>query len=288
MLLKIKDYLMHYAWDLAYGRCDSLIFQDGRAILTDLHYIKNPYRTKWFADPFIIEEDEDNLHLLVEEFDCTVKRGRIAHIVIDKKDDLITDCVIVLSLPTHLSFPAVYRHDGEIYVHPENSQGGVSKIYRYDREADRLVDPVTIIEEPLTDAVIRKTDEKYEMFSTSLPSPNGKVLSRYVAASFTGPYVKNGQVSMTSAIARMGGYFYESHIGTLRVAQDCNGAYGRAVVFMDEEKIIGRMIPDDWHYAGIHTFNTYGNTAVIDLKKYDFPLLYKLKAILKGEDSLLY
>ena len=288
MLLKIKDFLMHYTWDLAYGHCDSLIFRDGQAVLSDLHYVRNPYRTKWFADPFIIEEDDECLHLLVEEFDSEVRRGRIAHIVIDKKRDLITDCIIVLSLPTHLSFPAIYRHDGQIYVHPENSQGGVSRIYRYDREADKLVDPVTIIEEPLTDAVIRKTDAGYEMFSTSMPDPNGKVLSRYASESFAGPYVKTGQISMPSAIARMGGYFYKSPAGTMRVAQDCNGAYGRAVLFMDEEKVVGRMVPEDWHYAGIHTFNTYGNTAVIDLKKYDFPLLYKLKTILKNEDSVLY
>lgn len=44
--------------------------------------------------------------------------------MVNKKDNEIKECSIILDLPTHLSFPVIYNVDGEIYVHPENSASG--------------------------------------------------------------------------------------------------------------------------------------------------------------------
>lgn len=289
MFFKIKEILLHYTWDIAYCDLSDCQFIDGDVVLQNLHYVRNPFKNKWFADPFIIEEDDRWLHLLVEEYDSTVKRGRIAHIVVDKMIDVITECNIVLSLPTHLSFPAIYRHDGEIYVHPESSQSGNSFMYRYDNVADKLVDPMLIIASPLTDAVIHKIGGRYIMSSTAIPDPNGKVLNRYESSSLFGPYRKVDELYFSSSIARMGGQYFESKDGIwYRVAQDCNGAYGKAVLFMDGNEIIARLSPNKWRYAGIHTFNTSERSVVIDLKKYDFPFLYMIKNLLKHEDTILY
>lgn len=288
MFHKLKEYLMHYSWDLAYARCQENGSLKGEVVLSDLHYIKNPYKNKWFADPFIIEEDDIYLHLLVEEYDYEIQRGRLAHLIVDKTEDIIIECKIVLSSDTHLSFPAIYHFQGEIYVHPENSESGASYMYRYDRVKDELVNPIKIIDQPLTDAIINCTNGRYEMFSTVMPNPNGKVLSRYVSDSLFGPYRKIDDIYMSSAYARMGGYFYKLGDKTLRVAQNCNGAYGKGILFIDEDKIIGYLTSKNWKYAGIHTFNTLGNRVVLDLKKYDFPLIYKLKTILKNEDLVLY
>ena len=85
---KIRALLSEYTWDLAYGTYDPSVVP-GNNIWENIHYVTNPYKTKWFADPFILEDKQDSLILLVEEFDSEINRGRIAKIIIDKKKDII-------------------------------------------------------------------------------------------------------------------------------------------------------------------------------------------------------
>lgn len=273
----IKETLLHYTWDLAFGYFDSSV-EDERISYGHLTIVKNPYNDKWFADPFILCENDNELHLLVEEFDFGVRRGRIAHIVIDKSKNIITGCKIILEAVSHLSFPAIYEVEGRLYVHPENAASGKSIIYEYDQEKDALVNPRVIIDEPLTDAIIHKVGDIYEVVSTKNPSPNGNTLNYYRSESFLGPYTHVDTVTYPSNTARMAGAF----LGAVRPAQNCNGAYGRSVVFYEGGKVIKELKPYGVKYAGLHTFNTRNNTFVVDLKKYDFALLYYLKTKIKG------
>lgn len=276
-----KRWLLHYTWDLAYGRYDDCILTKGLGGVS-LNLVVNPYKNKWFADPFILDETGSELHLLVEEFDFDVKRGRIAHLTIEKVRNRITDCKIILDLPTHLSFPAIYREGDTVYVHPENSRSGKSYIYRYDIKNESLVDPVCVCEEPIADAIIVYKDCHYEMYATCDPNPNGDTLFQYEAEKLSGMYRKVSKIVYQNNVARMAGAFLATDIGLVRPAQDCNGSYGKAVLFMKGDEILSELRPNGVKFAGIHTFNTLGNTFVIDFKKYDFPLLYYLKTKLKG------
>lgn len=276
--MSIKEYLLHYTWDLAYGHIESSLEEAG-VDFNHLTIVKNPYKNKWFADPFILREDEKELHLLVEEFDFSIKKGRIAHIVIDKSTNRINGCKIILEAPTHLSFPAIYNVGDQRYVHPENAASGKSVIYEYDHEQDVLVNPRAIIDEPLTDAVIHKVGEEYELVSTKNPTPNGNTLYFYRSKDFFGPYFPTESKTYHNNSARMAGAF----CGSVRPAQNCNGAYGRSVIFYKDDKVIKELRPSGVKYAGLHTFNTKGNTFVVDLKKYDFALLYYVKERIKGK-----
>lgn len=281
MILKIKQKLMHYSWDLAYGIYDEKITRDGLNGIK-LNIVNNPYPNKWFADPFILEEDTNSIQLLVEEFDYSVGRGRIARIVINKGDNEIKKCSIILDLPTHLSFPAIYRVEGETFVHPENSASGTSLIYRYDREADKLVDPKIMIDEPITDAVIMNDDGDYRMFATRVPESNGCTLHEYRSDNLWGPYEHVCEEIYDNNTARMAGMFLHCKNELVRPAQDCYGDYGKAIIMYNDHKELCRIAPQSYKYAGIHTFNTLGQTFVIDIKKYDYPLLYKLIRAIKG------
>lgn len=271
-----KERLLHYTWDLAYGKYDECIVRNGLDGVT-LRVLKNPYKKKWFADPFILQEDYNSLHLLVEEFDSDVRKGRIAHLTIDKKDDVISNCKIILDLPTHLSFPAIYRVGGEIIVHPENFHSGKSYMYKYDQINDELVDPICICNDPVSDAVVAEKGDCFEMYATREPNPNGNVLIHYESESFSGPYKEIEQIVFDGNHARMAGAFIPSDSGLIRPAQDCNGAYGRAVFLMHDKAVLSELRPKGIKYAGIHTFNILNETFVVDLKKYDFALLYYLK-----------
>lgn len=284
MLSKIKYKLLSYKWDLAYGEYRDSIIDTGLDS-KGIHYIKNPYKQKWFADPFILDYDEKYITLLVEEFDDFVKRGRIAKIRIDRSLDIIDRCDIILELSTHLSFPAIYRIKDEIYVHPENSASGQSKIYRYDCEKNLLVDPVVILEEPVTDAIIiSEGDGCYKMFATTLPTPNGKELCVYESNSFFGPYKLLDSLHYNKSIARMAGAMLKTPTGEIvRPAQDCDGGdYGKAVLLMSDKDTRVVITPPTKKYAGLHTFNHFRGLYIVDLKIYDYPWLYRLKTHLKG------
>lgn len=269
--MSIKQKLMHYTWDLAYGEFSSSILRNGLEGIK-LNYIKNPFPNKWFADPFILEEDSTSIQFLVEEFDYSVGRGRIARLLVDKENKEIKECSIILDLPTHLSFPVIYRVDNEIYVHPENSASGASYMYRYDRGGDKLVEPRLIIKQAIADAIIRHVDDCYIMYATRNPNANGCELIEYRSSSLFGPYTEYPPLYFELNTARMAGMF----IGGIRPAQDCYRDYGKAVVLYNDKSVQCRIEPTDWRYAGIHTFNTLNQTFVIDIKKYDYPLLYKI------------
>ena len=278
----IKQKLAHYTWDIAYGIYSERIVTEGLKGIK-LHIVSNPYKNKWFADPFILEEDDENIQFLVEEFDYSVRRGRIARLMVNKKDNEIKECSIILDLPTHLSFPVIYHVDGEIYVHPENSASGSSYIYRYDRAADKLVEPKLMVNEPIADAIILKDGDNYRMYATRFPDTNRCTLHEYVSNSLFGPYIHIGEDSFDKNTARMAGMFLTLADGQIiRPAQDCFGDYGKAVIMYDGHVELCRLSPTSYKHAGIHTFNTLGQTFVIDIKKYDFPLLYKLIRAIKG------
>lgn len=276
----IKEKLGHYAWDIAYGTYTERMISEGFGGIK-IRVVKNPYKDKWFADPFILEENDEYIWLFVEEFDYSVGKGRLARLKVSKRDDEIKECSIILELSTHLSFPAIYRVDGEVYVHPENSASGASYMYYYDRETDKLVDPKLIVAEPVADAIIRKNGEKYDMFATRVPETNGCVLHRYVSGNLFGPYRHVGEENFEKNTARMAGMFLQTDNGTVRPAQDCWGGYGKAVVMYSGHRQLCRIEPTSWKYAGIHTFNIFEGSFVIDLKKYDYPLLYKLSRMIK-------
>ena len=102
---------------------------------------------RWWADPFILDETETEIILLVEEFKYKQKRGTIAKLAINKESmDVISDEEILV-LDSHLSFPAIKRrfnsndkNNFDVFVYPENSKRGVLKEYHYDQEKNVLVD----------------------------------------------------------------------------------------------------------------------------------------------------
>ena len=276
-----KEWLLHYSWDLAFGNYNEKIMSNGLS-KSDIKIIKNPYKNKWFADPFILDENDSTLVLLVEEFDYAINRGRIARLSINKNSQKIEECKIILDLPTHLSFPAIYSSGDDIWVLPENSKSGYSYVYRYDKHRDLLVDQRLIMDKPLVDAIICQDGEKYLLYATKEDNPNGGELHIYEADDFFGPYSEESIEKMPSNYARMAGHIIQNGGNRIRPAQNCNGSYGRAVFFVKDKDIVGKLVPISIKYAGIHTFNTNGKTFIIDLKRYDFPYLYWIKEKIKN------
>lgn len=131
----------------------------------------NPFHDRWFADPFVLSVDGDEVTLLVEDYRYAEGQGRISRIIVDRKRGAIVSCKTILR-GGHYSFPAILRENGKVYLYPEQSRQGKLELYEYCPKTEACEYVQTLSEEPLTDAIIYKG----VIYSTRLPEPNGKAL----------------------------------------------------------------------------------------------------------------
>lgn len=273
--MKIKDWIKRNresAWKLG-------ILENGYDDLKKgcIKYVHNgKYEgKKWFADPFILDTDSENIYLLVEEYDYKINRGRIAKITVRKSDYTIMDCRVILDLPTHLSFPTIYRHDDKLIVCPENFSGGGFYKYEYDQINEKLIRVGTISTDKLVDTTILEIYGAFYMFSTYEPLPNGSLLTIYRADNFDGPYETYQEVRFKENIGRNAGFIFQHNGEMIRPAQESNYSYGHGLVFQRVTFENGKFeFEEVWRYEtthptyklGTHTYNEYKGVGVVDYK----------------------
>lgn len=258
-----------------------------------VHWIDNGiYKgKKWFADPFILDYDDQRIYLLVEEFDYKVHRGRIAKLTIDRNSWTVSDCKILLNLPTHLSFPMIWREGEKIYVCPENYESGSWNMYCYDATSERLDKVHQIIDEKLTDAIFYHEANDYWILSTYEPRPNGPELTIWHSSSLKGSYREVQRVSFRENVGRNAGSFFQYDGKLIRPAQESNNTYGHSIQFQvvliqggefTFKKYFSFHTPHPVYDAGTHTYNQYKDMSVIDVKGYRYRTIAKLFGIISG------
>ena len=259
----------------------------------DVHYMKGNKRFQWFADPFILDVAPDSIECLVEEFSYKTMKGRIAKLVIDRKTYRLQTVKILLDLPTHLSFPFIFRKDGHIYIMPENSASGQSTMYEYSPTDDSLIPHNKVCGLPFTDATIYNDGQNYYLLTTKLPSSNGNVLEIYNfdEHSFTVGEKPVQTIKFDSNRARNAGEIFSACGSVFRPAQDCNGGYGKGII-LQELKITAdgfrlndycSFYPKTWVYnMGYHTFNHYKGVTVVDAHGYRYLLLGRFLNLLSN------
>ena len=134
----------------------------------------NPFHDRWFADPFVLSVNGNEVTLLVEDYRYKDDRGRISRIIVDMERNSIVSCKTILD-GGHYSFPAILREEGKVYFYPEQSRQGKLELFEYCPKTETCEYVQTLSEEPLTDAIIYKG----VIYSTRLPEPNGKTLKMF-------------------------------------------------------------------------------------------------------------
>lgn len=240
-----------------------------------VRWMRHTYRDRWFADPFILAVNATTIELLVEEWVDELRRGRISKLVVDRPTLVLRRVTPLLDTGSHLSFPAIYRHAGQVFVQPESCANGSSLLYRYDEQSETLSPTRTVLAEPLTDAVIlpEPMEGRFYMFSTQLPDPCGGSLDVYSSAQWDAGYTKHSTIQFEGRQARNAGAFFKLDGYWVRPAQDCNKRYGHGLIFQRLEmnhgrfsfRELGRRYPDSRQWPlGIHTFNVRDGLAVVD------------------------
>ena len=235
-------------------------------------WVKHQYKKSWFADPFILDVTDTEIHVLVEEFYEPIQRGRIARLIIDRNTYELKKSDLVLELPTHLSFPAIIRKDNKILIYPENGESGELNVYQYEPETNKCVKVKTILNEAVADAVIARIDGEEYLFCTKQPNPNGNLLDVYLKEADE-TFVAREQHSFDEHVARMAGDFFEYQGKLYRPTQECNIQYGHAVTLQEVTRKNGKF---EFHEVcrmhsvhpqltiGMHTFNMYKGLIVTD------------------------
>ena len=261
--------------------------------LRPIKWLNHPYRDRWFADPFILKVTDDKIVVFVEECPMENPKGIICKLVIDRHTMRLKDRYVMLEKDTHLSYPAIIRHNGKIYVYPENGASGNLNLYEYDEENHRLTNPICILEEAVADATIIQQNGMFYLTATKFPDTQ-KRLFLYIASSLFGPYkqLQENPVIEDLSNSRNGGNYFNAYGCLYRTAQNCSERYGGAISVMSvncceeyKETFEFGINPVVGRYAqGLHTINLEGGLCVVDGYGYYYPVLgnlyYKVRSLL--------
>lgn len=255
----------------------------------NISLVTHDFPSSWFADPFILEVNDDVIEVLVEEVTKKEQKGKISKLVIDRKTNHVVEKKVILERPGHLSFPIIYRKDDKVYVYPENSEEGALNIYEYSRQDDSLTLIHKLSDRPLTDAVYTNLFGKHHLFTTEADYANGLQLDQYEWDNDKQAFVFVTSNRFTEHIARMAGYFFTVNGKVYRPAQESNTNYGHGISLQEttfingawEFKEVRRMIsPHSKLTQSFHTLNSYKGIVVVDVLGKRYPVVSKILNVL--------
>lgn len=134
---------------------------------------------------------------------------------------------IALEEPWHLSYPQVFEEDGSIYMIPESCKKGAGDVCLYEAYDFPLKwrKVATLINEPFADSTLLRHDGHYYLFCYRR---EGAEL--WCSDALKGPWVRHpmcANINQSKRLRRCGGGFISCEGKLFRVAQDCNGFYGK-------------------------------------------------------------
>lgn len=246
-------------------------------------WVKMP-KDRWFADPFVLDVTETEIQLLVEDmpYDVEDYKGRISLLHINRSTMEIASRKVLLDLPTHLSFPAIWRKDGHIYVYPESAHSGRLDLYEYHPETETLSFVQTICDDVVWDSYITEAFGEPLLFTAA---HNDEQLDIYRWDNDNERFVPFTVIKSDTPNSRIGGAVFGYNGEYYYPAQDCSKNYGGAIDIKRIEYVNGKFTlsffqhivsPHPKYQLGLHTLNVYKGTVVIDVRGYRFGIISQI------------
>lgn len=279
MIKRFKQFLSQRLWtkSWAIGLVDGGISTILSADSYPVFWVKMP-RDRWFADPFILDVNRDEIQLLVEDYEYSKGKGCISLLCISRKNWAITKRKVLLDNDSHLSFPCILRKNGEVYVYPENCVSGRLDMYHYDLKSETLSYYKTICDDSIWDSVMTDLFGETLLFTSKQDDYH---LDIYIWNVEKERFLYQKSIVSDNPNCRMGGqlFCYENEI--YYPAQDCSQNYGGAIEIKKIEydnkteqfhliTIKKLFSPHKRMTLGFHTLNEYKGFAVIDVQGYRY------------------
>ena len=251
----------------------------------NVKWIINKDKSHWYADPFILDVTDDEIILLVEDMPTFPHKGVISKLVVSKNTMEIIDKKVVLELPTHLSFPAILREKGNVYVYPENAHDNVLKIYKFID--DELISPVILSNDQIWDSVITDLFGQRLLFTAR---NNDYYLDIYRWNCDTDMFEFLQSIKSENKNSRMAGQLFVVNGKIYCPCQDCSQRYGGALIIKEVnfDGMTFSFTPvrrlTSTHPTlkeGLHTINSYKDIVVIDVYGYNYPKIASFFNLLK-------
>jgi hypothetical protein len=263
-----------HAWNIGFIKKNIASFVEDKGSYDRIFWLKHGYKDRYFADPFILNVNEDGIEILAEEFIYLRAKGTIVRLDVDFDFNLVRK-VKLLELDTHLSYPYILRHYGNTYVIPENNESHKLFMYRYSKEKGLMKDRV-LLNKGAIDPSIFKYKDIYYTFCTF--KDTGQYSNAHIF--FTddlenvNPHRLN-PISGDENTGRCAGRIIEVDDRIIRPTQNCKLTYGGSIIFKEivrlsegdyQEKDLFEMLPkkDTGYNIGLHHFDYMNDLIVVD------------------------
>ena len=279
-------------WAIGFVRGGMSSLMEGDCLAVD--WVKMP-KDRWYADPFVLDVIDDEILLLVEDYSHTSRKGIISLLHINRATMEITARKELLNLPTHLSFPAILRKNGHVYVYPESAHSGRLDMYEYHADSETLSFVKTICNDVVWDSYITESFGDSYLFTAAC---NDYQLDIYRWNIDGECYLPYQVIPSAKPNSRLGGAIYEYKGAYYYPAQDCSRNYGCAIDVKRIDYVNGKfdvtaikhlVSPHPDYQLGMHTINEYKGVTVIDVYGYRYGWIGALIAkIVKLKKNLKY
>lgn len=288
--MKLKDKFKILTYNIG------IIRKDIASVLNDneneIVWLKHKYKDRFFADPFLIKQDDEFYYLLVEEYPFKTEKGAISLLKVDKKEFRLIQKQVVIEEPYHLSFPFC-EENGDTII-PESVAANETYVYSFDLNTMRVTDKKKLIDTGLIDGVYYKD----YLFASKITNPK---LDLYSFISVNGVYQEcnNGKPVISSILySRSAGRIFECNGVVYRPTQDCEERYGKKIQITKVDDLSKGCLVyspfktiDSSKYPPfnetMHTFNVYNGFVIVDGSKdfvrFPMKIFYKLNKKLFGK-----
>lgn len=255
----------------------------------DIIWLKHKYKDRYFADPFLLDSDDEFYYIICEEFMFFELKGKITVLTVDKKTFELKERKVVIEEPTHLSFP--YCKYGEYVIIPESSKSHKCIQYTLDKKNLAVTDRKEIADVGLIDQAIVEDVEGSWMYAGELKNSSSDL---YVFKKNHGDdaykTVSDIPVLSDGKYARGAGDFFTWKGKLYRPVQDCEGRYGKQTRIMEmlkvgkdgyeaKEHIALNSFQNPPYDLTMHTFNVYDECIIVDgsndFMKFPAKILYR-------------
>jgi hypothetical protein len=233
---------------------------------------------RYYADPMLWHERGIDF-LFVEEFPYATGRGIIAYTELDEQGRPRFTPRPVIERPTHLSYPFLFRHDGEIYMAPENTIENHLPLYRAVSFPDHWEECAPLVAGiGLHDATLLAHEGAWWLIANEAREGGSSwdCLCVYRSSSPLGPFEPHpaNPLLVDARLARSAGPIIAMEGKLIRPVQNCLGGYGRFLRFSEIEMLsehgfrqreTGRLLPRAGsRIAGVHSYGRNARFEVID------------------------
>lgn len=277
-LSKYIDKLFFKKWIIGIFRCDIKDLIRSKKFTPNINWLPIKSIDTYYADPFILNSDDEYLKILIEDFSFEKDYGKLALITLDKNFHQIKH-KIILDTKSHISYPFIFKENNKTYIFPEAGKSGRLSCYEYNPITESVDFVKHLIDLPLCDSSILKQNGKYWIFGTLSDIDRVKdIITDYKLCVFysdnlLGPYIPHTGNPVKSGLngVRQAGNFIEVDGVIYRPTQNCENQYGESIsinkiIELNEQTVVEEpymticMSKINRYIYGMHTIHTINAT----------------------------